>query len=69
MLTRFVFISTIHGCFVMCQGVARRSASFSRLNAPVSIHSETASYQEDSPAINEILEVIAPRQITLRLVL
>lgn len=31
MLTRFVFISTIHGWSIILQGVARRFGSFSKL--------------------------------------
>ena len=30
-LTRFVFISTIQGCSIILQGVARRVGSFSKL--------------------------------------
>lgn len=55
MLTFLDFISTIHGCSSMRQGVARRGQSFSKLQV-VSIDSPTRK-ESYIPALNKVLEV------------
>ena len=68
MLTFFDFISTIHGCSSMRQGVARRGHSFSKLYI-VSNQSPPKTTSQYVPALNEVLEVLRPLDAVIRLIL
>lgn len=67
MLTFLDFISTIHGCSSMRQGVARRGHSFSRLSE-VS-ETVTTKRQDYLPALDKVLKVFGPLDASLRLIL
>jgi hypothetical protein len=58
MLTFLFLISTIHGCSSIRHGVARRDVSFSRLQQYQLSYNEHDN--QDLPALNEVLKVIAP---------
>ncbi len=69
MSTRFVFISVIHGCSIIRHGVARRLGSFSRLRFEVSKCMLVASGWSNLPALDKVLEHIAPLQLLILLIL
>ena len=71
MLTFLLFISTIHGCSSIRQGVARRGGSFSKLECRHNIlvtGSGSSPGTLNLPAFNEVLEIVAPFDIVLRFV-
>lgn len=67
MLTFLFFMSCIHGCSSIRQGVARRGGSFSRLG-DIS-KGERNLVATDIPAFNKVLEVLRPANAILWLVL
>lgn len=67
MLTFLDFISTIHGCSSMRQGVARRGHSFSRLCHVSTMVSRVMKVF--LPALDEVLEVLRPLDASLWFVL
>lgn len=69
MLTRLPCISTIQGCSSIRQGVARREASFSSLQAFSQRSSSHAKKHQNVRAFNKILETFAPFDPMLRFVL
>lgn len=68
MSTRLVFISSIHGCSNMRHGVARRLPSFSRLILVSQLQIKDTS-DANSPALDEVFEVLAPFELVFRLIL
>lgn len=68
MLTFLFFMSCIHGCSSIRQGVARRGGSFSRLK-DVSEGKGNPVATDDIPAFDKVLEVLGPLDAVLGLVL
>jgi hypothetical protein len=67
METFLLFISTIHGCSSMRQGVALRGCSFSRLEYVVSLAINQSRYKA-LPALNEVFEILTPLDVIFWLI-
>lgn len=68
MFTRLAFISTIQGCSIIFQGLARRFGCFSKL-CNVSDMPLLSNMCINLPALDKIFKVVAPVYVHLWLIL